>query len=42
MDHIEENRRAEFIVEVSEFRRRVGCVRGDLAAEFVREDRDRN
>jgi len=33
--------RAKLIEEISEFRCRVGRVKGNLAAEFVREDRGR-
>lgn len=37
---VREERARRLIKEVNEFRRKVGRVEGNLAAEFVREDRN--
>lgn len=37
---VREESARRLIEEISEFRRRIGRVEGNLAAEFVREDRD--
>jgi len=37
---VREERAKKLISEVLEFRRRISPIKGNLAAEFVREDRD--
>ncbi len=37
---VREERAKRLISEVLEFRRRISPIKGNLAAEFVREDRD--